>query len=152
MNFVLPEQQSPALERRADTVIAEVQLEVELCQRQSSQLSGFLTRSTPEGKTWAHLESGRCRWLLIIEGNRERVIYYRQRGNEDHFELHLPSHGGGSLYQTVLVRDKKNQQYSCAVDCRVSELERRVRWFQLQRWLQDAKELMKMGRPFPRVL
>lgn len=147
MNFVLPDHPTRALERRAGAVIAAVQVEIERWERECAQHTGYFARSSPEGKTWVHLEEGRCRWLLTIHGFEGRVVHYRRQREDEHFELSLPAHGGGNLCQKVVLRELATRQYSCRVDCQRAELERRVRWFQMQRWMQNARDVMKMRPP-----
>jgi hypothetical protein len=147
VNFVLPDHHTPALERRAAGVLAEVQGEVQGWESECPEHTGFLTRSGPDGKTWVHLEGGRCRWLLTVQGYAGRVIFYRRQGDAEEFELSLPAHGGGNLCQKVVLRALGTRQYSCRADCQIAELDRRVRWFQVQRWVQSARDLMKMRRP-----
>lgn len=153
MNYVLPEQKSPAVailvQRRARQVMDEVRQQVAACEKQSLEQTGYLSWSSTSGKVWGHFEQGRCTWLLLIHADQERVVYYRNRGDLDIYELHSPGHGGGTVFQSVEQLGLVTQNYVCELNADLRSIDRKLRWFHLQRWLHEVRTLARERRPFP---
>lgn len=143
MNYVLPLQRTREVKtmvlRRGRIVADEVLLQVRECTRQSLGQSGFLSWSTTQGKAWGVFEDGRCIWLLHVDGERERVCYYRLRGDLEHLELHEPGHDGASLCQKVEQIGTLIHSYQCVNESQIPQIERKVRWWQMQRWLKEVR-------------
>lgn len=156
MNYVLPQQKSEAVatlvQRRARQVVEEVRQQIAACEKQSLGQSGYLTWSSLQGTVWGHFEEGRCCWLLVIEAAQERVVYYRHRGDQDDYELHSPGHGGGSLFQRVEQLGLLTNHYTCSLNCQLTSIHKRIRWFHLQRWMDEIKKQVRVTRPFPNWL
>lgn len=153
MNYVLPFQSSPEVaslvHRRARRVVDEVLCMLEECQKQSLDLSGYLSWTAIQGKVWGVFENGRCSWLLVIHAKTERVIYYRNRGDLEHFELHEPGHSGNTVVQKVEQIGLLIHSYDCQTRSCLKQLERKLRWWNLQRWLHAVREQVSSRRPFP---
>lgn len=143
MNYVLPLQRTREVKtmvlRRGRIVADEVLLQVRECTRQSLDQSGFLTWSTTQGKAWGVFEKGRCTWLLHVDSERERVCYYRLRGDLEHIELHEPGHDGATLCQKVEQIGTLIHSYQCLNESQIPQIERKVRWWQMQRWLKEVR-------------
>lgn len=143
VNYVLPLQRTREVKtmvlRRGRNVADEVLLQVSECTRQSLGQSGFLCWSTTNGKAWGVFENGRCNWLLHIDSERERVCYYRLRGDLEHMELHEPGHDGTNLCQKVEQIGTLVHSYECQNGSQISQIERKVRWWQMQRWLKEVR-------------
>ena len=153
MNYVLPFQQSrevkTLVQRRGRQVVDEVLQQVEICARQSLGQSGYLTWTSVEGQNWAVFENGRCHWLLQVDSQRERVCYYRYRGDLEYFELHEPGHAGSVISQEVEQIGQLIHSYNCVSECKAAQIERKIRWWQMQRWFQQVKYNVCSGRSFP---
>lgn len=153
MNYVLPFQNSrevaTLVQRRARNVVDQVLQQVDMCQRQSLEQSGFLTWNSLEGTVWGVFENGRCDWLLVIEAQNERVVYYRHRGDLEHFELHEPGHGGASVAQKVEQIGLLIHSYDCQTSCHLKHVERKIRWWNLQRWVNEVKSQVRERGFFP---
>lgn len=144
MNYVLPLQRTREVKsmvlRRGRNVADEVLQQVRECLRQSLGQSGFLSWSTTQGKAWGVFENGRCTWLLHVDGDRERVCYYRLRGDLEHLELHEPGHDGSTLCQKVEQVGTLIHSYECLSGSHIPQVERKVRWWQVQRWLHEVRD------------
>lgn len=153
MNYVLPEQKVAAVaclvQFRARQVIEEVHQQVLACQKQSLGQSGYLSWSSVSGKVWGHFEEGRCTWLLLIQADQERMVCYRNRGDLDVYELYSPGHGGGNVYQRTEQLGLVTANYVCELDYDMRKVERKLRWFHLQRWFHEVRSLARERRPFP---
>lgn len=143
MNYVLPFQQTREVKTmvlsRARNVAEEVLQQVRECTRQSLGQNGSLTWTTTEGKAWGIFENGRCLWLLHVDSERERVCYYRLRGDLEVMELHEPGQDGTSLCQKVEQIGTLVHSYNCSNGTHIAQIERKVRWWQMQRWIKEVK-------------
>ena len=152
MNYVLPFQRSrevkTLVQRRAGQVVDEVLRQMEVCTRQSLGQSGFLTWKSLQGRSWAVFEGGRCLWLLHIDSENERVCYYRNRGDLEHFELHEPGHAGSSVCQKVERLGLLIHSYDCIHGAQLAHIDRKIRWWQAKRWFRDIKTQVSRVRPF----
>ncbi|MBS2038710.1 hypothetical protein JST97_27260 [bacterium] len=143
MNYVLPLQKTREVKslvlRRGRRVADEVLQQVRRCSRQSLEQSGFLSWTSTEGKTWGVFQNGRCHWLLHVDSEQERVCYYRLRGDLEVMELHEPGHAGTQVCEKVEQIGTLVHSYECLTDAQIHQIERKVRWWQLQRWLNEAR-------------
>ena len=143
VNYVLPLQKTREVKslvlRRGRRVAEEVLGQVRQSSRQSLDQSGFLSWTSTEGKTWGVFENGRCHWLLHVDSERERVCYYRLRGDLEVMELHEPGHAGSSVCEKVEQIGTLVHSYECLTEIQISNIERKVRWWQVQRWLSEAR-------------
>lgn len=150
MNYVLPLQRTREVKtmalRRGRLVADEVAQQVRLCTRQTLGQSGFLSWTTTEGKSWGVFENGRCQWLLHVDSQRERVCYYRLRGDLEHIELHEPGHDGGTICQKVEQVGQLIHSYEVLRDSQINQIENKVRWWQMQRWIKGVKSCVSMFR------
>ncbi|MBT9587889.1 hypothetical protein IV102_31430 [bacterium] len=156
MNYVLPFQRSREVkclvQKRARQVVDEVLQQVEVCTRQGQGQDGFLTWTSVQGQAWAVFEEGRCLWLLHIDGDNERVCYYRHRGDLEHFELHEPGHAGGSVCQKVEQLGTLIHSYQCINAAQLPQIELKIRWWQAQRWFGELKTSVRQGKAFRALL
>lgn len=147
MNYILPDQSNTEVKglavRRGRLLADEVSQAVRRCEQQTLGQSGFLTWTSLEGRIWGVFEEGRCSWLLVVDGQKDRVFYYRQRGDEESFELHEPGYGGETVCQRVEQIGLVIHSYQCETGCRLGEIQRKLRWWQLQNWMRELKNQVK---------
>ncbi len=153
MNYVLPKQSShrvkALVQKRARQVAAEVATIVRSCERQSLGQSGFLNWTSVDGKVWGVFENERCQWLLVVDSQKERVYYYRARRDVEVFELHEPGHGGSQVCQKVEQIGLLIHSYECLTDASLNQIENKVRWWKLQRWVTSLKSQVRHHRGIP---
>ena len=156
MNYVLPFQRSrevaTLVHKRARQVVDQVLAAVEKSSRQSLDQSGFLRWTTTEGTVRGLFVEGRCEWLLLVEAEQERVVYYRNRGDCEHFEIHEPAHAGASIVQKVEQIGLVIHSYNCETSCQLKQVDRKIRWWEIQRWLNEMKAQVRGTRAFPNWL
>jgi hypothetical protein len=147
MNFILGRQKNPTLaslvHSRARQVMSEVRHWVELSQRSYHGQTGYFQWQAVNGQAWGVFEEGRCQWLLVIEDPHEKVLYYRQRRDLDHYQIHETGHGGTLICQTVEQLGQVTKDYRCETSCNRQALDRKLRWFNLQRWLHSVRQQVR---------
>lgn len=143
MNYVLPFQNNREvkclIQQRGRLVAEAVLQQVRFSQQQTLGQSGFLSWTSVRGKTWGVFESGRCLWLLHVEEETQRVLYYRNRGDLEHLELHEQGHAGNDVCQKVELIGTLIHSYECKNGLQRQPLERKLHWWRAQRWFREFK-------------